>query len=290
MMQRTSRERRHLFSYLVCILVVGGLVVATVALKPWDQESRQWLQRVGQFVRPGTFARRLRVTGLLQDALSAVERGDWVQAEQKARQAIKVSPDNATGWEILVLSLSQQGRWSDAEEAIQQAPTTAIQSFLYGALADLSYFQGQPNQAIRFYQEALKRDPDNPVVLNNYGYLLAERGERLDEAEEMIKKALKKRPNEPAFLDSLGWVYYQKGDYQRALPHIEKSVQRDPNSADVRKQLGMVYYRLGDLNKARRELEESLRIDPSYQQARKALDEVLEAQKQKEMTGQTIGT
>ena len=37
--------------------------------------------------------------------------------------------------------------------------------------------------------------------------MLAERGERLDEAVQLVQRALKIEPDNPSFLDSLGWAY-----------------------------------------------------------------------------------
>ncbi len=287
--RRAGTERRHLFSYIVCGVLIVGLAVATWFVRPWEEQSRQWLQEVSRFIRPKAFSGRLRATRYLNEALTALRQGNYVEAESKARAALKVSADTPGGWEILVLSLSQQGRWDDAEKAIQEAPSQALQGSLYAALADLAVFNGRTDQAVRYYEEALHRDPENHVVLNNYGYLLADRGERLEEAEKMIRKALQKRPREPAYLDSLGWVYYQKGQYKEALPLIEQAVKSDPHNAEVRYHLGMVYYRLGQWDKARAELDSALRLQPGYEPARKALDEIIYEKKRREMSGARVG-
>ena len=41
--------------------------------------------------------------------------------------------------------------------------------------------------------------------------MLAERGERLDEAVQLVQRALKIEPDNPSFLDSLGWAYLPAG-------------------------------------------------------------------------------
>ncbi len=59
--------------------------------------------------------------------------------------------------------------------------------------------------------EALKADPDHASANNDFGYLLADRGERLADAEAMLVKAVRADPSNSAYLDSLGWVRYKLG-------------------------------------------------------------------------------
>lgn len=61
---------------------------------------------------------------------------------------------------------------------------------------------------------ALRYDPDNETVNNNYGYRLLERDDpkRLDEAVRMIERAYKASPQPPSHVvDSLGWARYKSG-------------------------------------------------------------------------------
>ena len=43
------------------------------------------------------------------------------------------------------------------------------------------------------FRQVLARDPENAAALNYLGYMLAERGERLDESVDYLKKALADR-------------------------------------------------------------------------------------------------
>ena len=52
-------------------------------------------------------------------------------------------------------------------------------------------------------------------ALNSLGYMLAERGDRLDEAVQLLQRALKIDPENPSYLDSLGWAYFQQGKSAR---------------------------------------------------------------------------
>jgi len=65
------------------------------------------------------------------------------------------------------------------------------------------------------------------MVLNYYGYMLADRGIRLDEARDLIQRALDQEPYNGAFLDSLGWAYYKQNKLDQAELTLRKAVERE---------------------------------------------------------------
>jgi tetratricopeptide (TPR) repeat protein len=66
--------------------------------------------------------------------------------------------------------------------------------------------------ALDYMQKVLQGDPNNANALNYIGYSWAERGENLDEAEELIRRALEISPQDGYITDSLGWVYYKMAE------------------------------------------------------------------------------
>jgi Flp pilus assembly protein TadD len=71
--------------------------------------------------------------------------------------------------------------------------------------------------------ELVKRDPNNASYLNAYGYTLADRTDRLKEAETLLQAAIKLKPNDPAIMDSVGWLLYKKGSVFEGLTYIKKA-------------------------------------------------------------------
>ena len=81
-------------------------------------------------------------------------------------------------------------------------------------LYQLGVFYGMADQqslALSTMMRVLEINPENAQALNYVGYTWAERGENLEQAEEMIIRALAQRPNDGFITDSLGWVYYMRG-------------------------------------------------------------------------------
>ena len=123
---------------------------------------------------------------------------------------------------------------------------------MYSMLGEVYNMTKQYDLSDQAYDKALKNDPENATVLNNYSYFLSERGQKLDEAKSMSEKSLRIRPNEATFLDTYGWILYKKGDYPNAKENIEKAVSLKKSNADATlyEHLGDVYYKLSDKSKA----------------------------------------
>ena len=79
------------------------------------------------------------------------------------------------------------------------------------------------DEAIGTYASALDRWPDSSTTLNAYGYTLADRTDRFEEAAVLIEKALALDPENPAIIDSWGWVLFKLGRNEEALGHLERA-------------------------------------------------------------------
>ncbi len=83
------------------------------------------------------------------------------------------------------------------------------------------------------FESLIEQEPDNYTVLNNYSYYLAERGEKLAEAEKWSKKAIKNNPDNATFLDTYAWVLYKLKAYEEAEKYIlmamDKGGENDPD-------------------------------------------------------------
>ena len=103
--------------------------------------------------------------------------------------------------------------------------------------------------------------PVHAQALNALGFFLAERGERLEEAQRLVERALELAPGTPAFLDSLGWVAFQRGAYEAALPPLREAFERR-GDGEIAAHLGETYWRLGRRNRARQAWLGGLEKDP----------------------------
>lgn len=134
---------------------------------------------------------------------------------------------------------------------------------------------GRRADAIAAWKKALQKDPEHAAVLNSLGYVYAEEGICLDEAEAMIKKALEKEPESGAYLDSLGWIYFKKKQYLQAEEYLKKSIAQDKDP--------IIYEHLGDLYVVINNIEEALKYYKEgfsfFPDAKKLLDKIKQYEK-----------
>jgi tetratricopeptide (TPR) repeat protein len=143
--------------------------------------------------------------------------------------------------------------------------------------------KGDKKSAESTFRELIARDPTNAQALNYLGYMFADDGVNLEEAESLIQRALKLQPRNGGFLDSLGWVYYKKGQYKRALEILEKAVIEDKNEGVIWEHLGDTLQALGDRKNALEKYRQALRLknDPRDEiRIRKKFEDL-----QKQMSG-----
>ena len=88
------------------------------------------------------------------------------------------------------------------------------------ALADIYRDAGRATDAEQALRQVLVIEPANPNALNYLGYLLAMRGDKLDEAVQLVRKALEAEPDNGAYLDSLGWALFKRGDLVEAQKYL----------------------------------------------------------------------
>jgi tetratricopeptide (TPR) repeat protein len=188
---------------------------------------------------------------------------------QQTDEAIKVlqlnSKDGATDRETL-LNLAQiyeRGhRYKEAEDAAHKAEAlpgdpreNETAWLLLGAIYER---QKQFDKAEEQFKKVLTVNPKNAIVLNYYGYMLADRGIRLDEAQDFVQRALDQEPFNGAYLDSLGWVYYKQNKTDQAETTLRKAVERESHDPTIRSHLGDVYAKQGRMDLAAAEWEKSL--------------------------------
>ena len=152
--------------------------------------------------------------------------------------------------------------YSDAERSAEKAEQLAKDSgdketiwFMLGAIYER---QKEFDRAEQEFRKVLEVNPNNASVLNYYGYMLADRGVRLDEAFALIQRAVTQDPGNGAYLDSLGWAYFKQGKLAEAEETLRKAADRSPHDPTVLGHLAEVYMKLGQTERAAALMERAL--------------------------------
>jgi tetratricopeptide (TPR) repeat protein len=153
-------------------------------------------------------------------------------------------------------------RWKEAADEIDAADALSTKQddkiyidFLRGALAER---QKHYDSAEEEFRKILAIDANNSMTLNYLGYMLGDRGVKLDEALAMVQKAVQGDPQNGAYLDSLGWVYFKMGQYALAEANLRKATERMAKDPAVHDHLGELYEKTGRLKMAAGQWEQSL--------------------------------
>ena len=109
----------------------------------------------------------------------------------------------------------------------------ALDKSFFLLYAEIYEKMGKKEQAVKTLRDLYARMPDDDTVANFLGYVLADHGESLDEAEKLIALALEKRPDSAAYLDSMSWVLYRKKDFQMAESFIIKAIESSKDEPDA---------------------------------------------------------
>jgi tetratricopeptide (TPR) repeat protein len=195
-------------------------------------------------------------------ASELVDQGKDDEGIAMAKGMLNNTPQDREVWLTLAQIYTRTRKWKEADEALSKAtPLTSKKEdtiyllFLKGGLAER---QKHFEPAEQFFRQALQLDPNNAMVLNYLGYMLADKGNRLPEALKMIRKAVEIEPMNGAYLDSLGWAYFKLGQYELAESNLRQAVERDQTDPTVHDHLGDLYEKTGRIRLAAAQWELSL--------------------------------
>ncbi len=156
---------------------------------------------------------------------------------------------------------SDHKEYKKAEKLLRRglaaAPDSERLSFQLAAMLER---QGHIDRAEEGFKQILETNPDHAAVLNYLGYMLADRGMRLDEALGYIEKAIAQDPYNGAYLDSLGWVYYQLNRLEMAEANLTRAAEIDDSDPTIFEHLGDLYLKMGNYSKARLHYQQSVQF------------------------------
>ena len=243
-------------------------VRARAALLAGDAKEAKRLARLLATNEPGD--------GALIDGEVELSLGRTSKANERFEAAVAKAGPQARG--DVAAILRRNGRDADAERQLRAwvaaAPEDAEGRLALGAWLDRA---GRAAEGETELREAMRLDPRSAEAFNYLGYSLADRGERLEEAVELIRKALVIDPWNGAYLDSLGWAYVKQGKLADAREPLERAVREFPRDPTVLEHLGDYYSRSGDQARARTYWQRAMEAGPETPEAKDGLQKKLDA-------------
>ncbi|MCI0657159.1 MAG: tetratricopeptide repeat protein, partial [Acidobacteria bacterium] len=191
-------------------------------------------------------------------------------ARDRFREILRESKGSEEGYLLILQTCSRAGANREgvswARQGVEAHPDSETLAFQQAALLERA---GDFRESEKAFQALLQQYPDNAEALNYLGYMLADRGIKLEEALGLIQRAVSIQPDNPAFLDSLGWVLFRLGRAEQAESYLLRAAQGSRDDATVLEHLGDVQAKLGQHADALKSYRRALERGPDHPEALK---------------------
>jgi len=175
-----------------------------------------------------------------------------------SEKAIRVFPNQLLVHYLNGIGYFNKKDYSRAIKAINRAldmgndEDEEMTASMYTLLGDIYNATKEYARSDSSYEAAMRINPDDATLLNNYAYYLSVRKVRLKDAERMSKRSLELRPGEATFLDTYGWILFQEGKFAEAKKYIQEAIDSSGEAASgtLWEHLGDVEIKLGNTGKA----------------------------------------
>jgi tetratricopeptide (TPR) repeat protein len=183
------------------------------------------------------------------DALNEYRQNNFERSVQICKDEITANPNNLESHVVICWSLIKLGRY---DEALTYARTARSLS-RYDArvaeiLGEIYYFQGNNNEALRYFQEYVNIAPTGSRIELGYYYIgeIFIRTGKFRHADIALSTAVHWMPSNAAWWTRLAYARENAGDYIQAVEAYEKAIALNSQLTDARRGLDRVRQTLGN--------------------------------------------
>lgn len=205
--------------------------------------------------------------------ISYAQKNNYIDAEPHLEKANELDANNLNAISAYAYTLSKVGKGEKAIEYLRKG--IQIDSANVDLISEIGLIYDNMEkwtECDSAYLAALKLNPDNALVLNNYAYSLSKRSSRLNEALAMVDKALVKDPGSSSYLDTKGWILFKMGNFREAKRFIEESLKINNDREEVLDHLGDVEFNLGNKEEAIKQWNRALELNKSNSKIKEKIE------------------
>ena len=201
----------------------------------------------------------LRLFNLCSTILNTI--GNWDEAEEVARKAIKIDPTNSEIWLNLARSLAYKKEFKQAQESyIKHTQLSPNSSIGFCELASVFNASGNFASAVKAAESATTLNPRSAKSYNSLGVAEFSLG-NLENARKSFFTAHKINKNDHQISANLSSVYYAQGLYAKAIKILEDIVKLDPKNKFAILTLGIYFSEIGEKKKSLYHFKKLLKLD-----------------------------
>lgn len=183
------------------------------------------------------------------------ELNDYKQLETHSAEAIELFPNQASPYFFNGIANIQLKKYEKAVESLKDGlefvySNNQLLIDFYSNLGTAYNYLKDYEKSDKAFDDALKTDPDNTTILNNYAYFLSLRKKNLDKAEKYSRRSNELSPNNAVFMDTYGWILYQQGKYTQAEEWLGAAAVKSGKRGAIAEHYGDVLFQLGKKEEA----------------------------------------
>lgn len=212
---------------------------------------------------------------MFQYVIAIYQLEEWENLEEATTEALQKYPADKDLTQLRGIARFQQKKTDKAIESYKEMEKIALANkdtatliTSYSVLGDLHYEKNDSKSSFAYYKKALKLNPNENGVLNNYAYYLALQGKNLKQAYQMSKKTIETEPDNPTYLDTFGWILFLMDKPLEAKAQFKHAMlYGGTESAAILDHYAEVLYKLGERDLAfiywnqAKQLDSTLGID-----------------------------
>jgi tetratricopeptide (TPR) repeat protein len=173
-------------------------------------------------------------------AMSAWKAGDLATAEQAFDAALAIDPNHVKSLMNMARVRIEQKRPDEAIALLTRASSIQAGSGEVHRLLGRAYaVNGDPDEAVDAYRQAIELDGQDAWSMNNLGLLLLEQ-QQAEEALPLLVKAVELRKDTPAFHNNLGMALEHTGRFRAAATAYKDALTADAAYGRARQNLARV--------------------------------------------------
>lgn len=182
-----------------------------------------------------------------------------LKALESAHRAI-ASADTAATYHLALLRARQTANAQALARQWLAAHPRDTDFRLYLGSAEIGL--GNPARAQALYREILAINPQHGLALNNLAALLIDANDPT--AHDLARQAHALLPDNPVVIDTYGWSLFKQGRAAEALPLLQRAAQALPAQPAVQYHFAAALAQTGKRSEARTLLDELLKTHPRF--------------------------
>ena len=196
---------------------------------------------------------------------AAAFAGDPQKVVDVLKPARALKPTDVDITTTTAFALVDLGRPQDAVALMNALPG---ESSLF-AKARVADHAGDSRAALEIVEAIVHAKPDATSALNLAGYILADRNERLADAERYLARARALSPGDSAILDSWGWLRFRQGKSREAVRILDRASRFAPLETEILVHLAAAWAADGAPKTALATLDKAAALRPTAQVLRR---------------------